>query len=159
VFALLLVAVGLSGNAGTKSGIFKNLDNTFDFKSLAGMSNRDSFVKQQIPSIAKASKDFFHLSSDYFVEGASSHSFSSFLLRPVDLWMLLFSSVSFRKEPFHPRLSYEFSICLLSPTIATTLLCMPRTVTAKVTVCDGHDPPPLCSMICRNLLHKPLNII
>jgi hypothetical protein len=115
VFALLLVAVGLSGNAGTKSGIYKNLDNTFDFKSLAGMSNRDSFVKEQIPSIAKASKDFFHLSSDYFVEGAS-------------MSLLVDLSVSFSAsnvEPFLPHLSYEFSICLLPTIVATTLLCMP----------------------------------
>jgi hypothetical protein len=69
VFALLLIAVGLSGNAVTKSGIYQNLDNAFDFGSLGGLTDRDSFVHGHIPEIAKASKDFFHLSSNYFVEG------------------------------------------------------------------------------------------
>jgi hypothetical protein len=71
VFGLLLVAVGLSGNAVTKSGIYENLDNAFDFGSLEGLTNRDSFIKERIPAIAKASKDFFHMSSGYFVEGAA----------------------------------------------------------------------------------------
>jgi hypothetical protein len=53
----------------TKSGIYKNLDNTFDFGSLEGLTNREAFVHEQIPAMAKASKDFFLLSSNYFVEG------------------------------------------------------------------------------------------
>lgn len=73
VFALLLIAAGLSGDAVTKSGIYQNLDNSFDFGSLAGLNDRDAFVSERIPSIAKASKDFFLLSSNYFVPGAIHH--------------------------------------------------------------------------------------
>jgi hypothetical protein len=69
VFALLLIAVSLSGDGVTKSGIYKNLDDTFDFGSLKGLTNRETFVNKHIPAISKASKDFFHLSSNYFVEG------------------------------------------------------------------------------------------
>jgi hypothetical protein len=71
VFALLLIAAGLSGDAITKSGIYQNLDNSFDFGSLAGLNDRDTFVSQRIPSIAKASKKYFLLSSEYFVPGGA----------------------------------------------------------------------------------------
>ena len=65
IFALLLIALSLSGDPATKRGIYNSLNDAFDFDGLRDMKSRDAFMKA-LPHISSTSKTYFLLSSTYF---------------------------------------------------------------------------------------------
>lgn len=65
VFALLLIAVQLSGDSRTKRGIYHNLKDHFDFDELTENAHR-SDIRPMLQELSVKSKDFFLLSSQYF---------------------------------------------------------------------------------------------
>jgi hypothetical protein len=74
----------MSGDPGVKRGIYKNLADSFDFDSLNGLSDRGVFINEKVPMISAKAKDFFILSSGYFVpEGGSVSLVSSAKTFPV----------------------------------------------------------------------------
>jgi hypothetical protein len=68
IFALLLVALGLSGDPSAQRGIYNNIVESFDLEALAAIRSREAFVAM-LPVISQASKKYFSLSSEYFDSG------------------------------------------------------------------------------------------
>lgn len=66
LFTLLIEGMRISSNQTSKRGIFKNLQEAFDFDALENTVIRAEFLDVHLPAIAAKSKDFFILSSKYF---------------------------------------------------------------------------------------------
>ena len=50
IFALLLTAVGLSGDSTSERGVYNNLEESFDFQALAGIRSRAAFMATLPPA-------------------------------------------------------------------------------------------------------------
>ena len=67
IFALMLIALKISGDPAVKRGIYNDLQTSFDFDSLVESDSRSAWI-DALPAIAEASKNYFILSSQYFEE-------------------------------------------------------------------------------------------
>ena len=62
IFALMLIALKISGDPAVKRGIYNDLLTSFDFDSLVESDSRSAWI-DALPAIAEASKNYFILSS------------------------------------------------------------------------------------------------
>jgi hypothetical protein len=66
VFALIMIALGISSNERVKRGIYLELDNSFNFDQLELVQSSDDFTSKWVSEIATNSKKYFIRSSKYF---------------------------------------------------------------------------------------------
>ena len=68
IFVLLLgVALSLTGEPSAQRSIYTDLWEFFRFEDIQTVTSRDTFVRDILPSLSQAHKQYFMLSTEYFV--------------------------------------------------------------------------------------------